>query len=207
MKEHPIIMSPWKVNRILEWDWTKGDMQTRRVIVPQPFDWIQTVRSDEYTSGIWWFGRGGDVGREVNARSCPYGVPGDRLWTKESYWSFGGEIHYSEDVTSELLAKPHWQGGKHVSSRFMPKVYSRLTLEVVNVRVERVQDITEEDARAEGCPFSWDGKHYDPPTPQQDPWQGYGRSSFIMLWDSINAKRGFGWEKNPWVWVVTFKRM
>jgi hypothetical protein len=70
----------------------------------------------------------------------------------------------------------------------MPRWASRISLEVTGVRVERVQDISNEDSQAEGV----------------DP--SIHAPSFAGLWDSINAKRGYGWDVNPWVWVVEFKR-
>lgn len=78
-------------------------------------------------------------------------------------------------------------------ARFMPRWASRITLLVTGVRVERVQDITEADAIAGGCGF---GHNYG---------DGTARTGFAMLWDSINAKRGAGWDVNPWVWVVEFR--
>jgi len=81
-------------------------------------------------------------------------------------------------------------------SIFMSRRASRLTIEVVNVRIERVQAISDADAMAEGCASSAD-------------WQAFGAVAFQQLWDSINGERFEGrarWEKNPWVWVVEFRR-
>lgn len=80
----------------------------------------------------------------------------------------------------------------------MPRWASRITLEVVAVRVERVQDISEEDAVAEGV----DAVSLND-VPRQATWSR--RQDFAQLWNSINAKRGFGWDTNPWVWVIEFK--
>lgn len=80
----------------------------------------------------------------------------------------------------------------------MPRWASRLTLEVVAVRVERVQEIAEADAMAEGVEY---GLHLP-----GHPRQCTARWQFMKLWDSINAARGFGWDSNPWAWVVEFKR-
>jgi hypothetical protein len=78
----------------------------------------------------------------------------------------------------------------------------RITLEIVSVRVERVQDISEEDAEAEGINCA---------DPFKVPYRGLYIADaplrYAFLWDSINAKRGFGWDKNPWVWVIEFKRV
>jgi hypothetical protein len=77
----------------------------------------------------------------------------------------------------------------------MPRWASRLTLEIIRVRVQRVQEIGLEDVQCEGVIF----------TPQSSLKQV--RMQFAHLWDSLNAKRGYPWESNPWVWVITFKRV
>jgi len=125
---------------------------------------------------------------------CPYGQSGDRLWVKEA-WKFslgknGAEIFYK--------TYPVGQGGGFIPgpwkfSILMPRWASRITLEITDVRVERLQDISENDAEAEGA-------------------HGYTNTAspidfFICLWDSLNAKRNFGWDINPWVWVISFKRI
>jgi len=87
------------------------------------------------------------------------------------------------------------------SSRFMFKVFTRIWLEVVSVRVERVRDISEEDVIAEGCGLmSWG---LDP----QGNELGPRTAGFAELWDSINKSRDFGWASNPWVFVISFKRL
>lgn len=106
------------------------------------------------------------------------------------------------DLEAVVINGDRWRYPIH-----MPRWASRLTLRVTNVRVQRLMEISEEDARAEGCPFSWDGKPYDPPPPDVDSWQGYGRYSFCLLWDTLNAKRGHPWESNPWIVALTFERI
>lgn len=83
-------------------------------------------------------------------------------------------------------------------SIFMPREAARIWLEVTEVRCERVQDIAEEDAKAEGF------KSEPPYTINAAQWTA--RDNFHDLWDSLNAKRGYGWDANPWVWVISFKR-
>lgn len=78
----------------------------------------------------------------------------------------------------------------------MPRWASRITLEIVSVRVERLQDITEEDAIYEGMVPTYDHDS----VPEKD-----ATEMFQKLWDSINEKRAFGWDANPWVWVIEFK--
>ena len=93
----------------------------------------------------------------------------------------------------------------------MPRWASRITLEITDVRVERVQDITDEDCYAEGLPE-------DEPSAFQDaemakvaglhvPERSAERHWFRVGWDRLNARRGFGWDANPWVWVLTFRRI
>ena len=117
------------------------------------------------------------------------------------------------DTCDELSAKGiepdedgyHWKPGespcKWRSGLFMPRWASRLTLEITAIKVERVQDISEADAIAEGITGEW-------VPPGHHSFNGHrasARSGYKALWDSINAKRGYGWEKNPWVWAITFK--
>lgn len=80
----------------------------------------------------------------------------------------------------------------------MPRWASRLTLEITDIRVERVQDISDADAFAEGIQRAVDEGQRD---------DGSARGAFRTLWDSINAKRGFGWDSNPWVWAISFGRL
>lgn len=133
---------------------------------------------------------------------CPYGQSGDRLWVRET-WAHpddnNGIIRYR--ATSPKL-QTRWHPSIH-----MPRWASRITLEVVSVRVERVWDTSEDDAKAEGC---WPLYRY----PITDPRGRFPnkdtrshRSDFMNLWDSIYMARGLGWDMCPWVWVVEFKRV
>lgn len=142
-------------------------------------------------------------------KACPYGQPGDRLYVKEKW---GCDCH--NGLTPRPLCEivypdtavddPPLSGWK--SGRFMPKWASRITLEVTGVRVERVQEITEDDALKEGVLPSADIAGWDSFVITRPGAVSY-RKSFAQLWGSLNAKRGFGWDKNPWVWVVEFKRV
>ena len=197
MKEHPILFSTPMVRAILEGRKT----QTRRVMSYQPDEEYTTVYGPEmYTQTL--IDRNGEEqpGPEVFgvygydwSLKCPYGQPGDRLWVRET-WLQDGDIYlYKADFGKGILSDSwngHWKPSIH-----MPRKASRLTLEIVNIRAERLQDISEEDARAEGA--GW--------------WQPIGKNKtyildFGMLWNSINSARGYGWDVNPWVWVVEFKR-
>ena len=138
----------------------------------------------------------------------PYGQPGDMLWVREAYsphyFEFG--VHgYKADwqyTSGEYAFKPRWTPSIH-----MLKDAARIWLKVVNVRVERLQDIKEQDARDEGVEllpsggFKWYGiGDY----PEEDgPRFFYAAHSFASLWDSINEENG--WNQNPWVWVIEFE--
>ena len=135
---------------------------------------------------------------------CPYGVPGDRLWVRET-WRNGTPMLNGPDLNGAVAYRADYPDSGHLikwrPSIFMPRRASRITLEIVSVRVERVQDISEADAKAEGVrqpvPGSW-YRHV-----KRDCY----RCGFEALWDSINAKRGYGWDVNPWVWIIEFKQI
>lgn len=138
---------------------------------------------------------------------CPYGDPGDRLWVREKHHLFVpvAKVDYAVLywVDADGWQKDHlrWRPPIH-----MPKWAARIWLEIVSVRAERVQEISEQDAEAEGVEFLIrlqvrPGKFFHPsqlstvaPT-----------KKFECLWDSLNAKRGYGFDTNPWVWGIQFK--
>ena len=114
---------------------------------------------------------------------CPHGRPGDRLWVREAF------IHEPADYC--------WKPSIH-----MPRWASRITLEITDVRVERLQDISEADAVAEGC------EPIRPELVQDGMIVRQGRSAveeFRLVWEQIHG--GGSWEKNPWVWVIKFKKL
>ena len=139
---------------------------------------------------------------------------GDRLWVREAHcfdlnhWINGSRFVSSDKPfvlyrASEAAQKAEddvpfgirWRPSIH-----MPRWASRINLLVKDILVERVQDISVEDVLEEGTPDT--GKYdYDPV--DETRW----RCEFSDLWDSINAKRGFGWDTNPWVWVIEFERI
>lgn len=206
MRERPILFSGPMVRAILAGRKTV----TRRVLQPQPPEddaplatgWFHPEASDggpgPHTFGVY--------GSDWHVR-CPYGAPNDRLWVREAWaardvrseWALsvglveepfcgvgGDEIIYRADDDGTRARPPRW-----FSPLYMPRWASRLTLEIVSVRVERLQEIAEADARAEGC---------------GDPPFGTRRETFAILWDAINGKRA-PWESNPWVWRVEFRRV
>jgi hypothetical protein len=192
--------------RVVKREWPPHGGGTSRAFVPRDGKDDFVTFSQPYTDlqgePIWFYSWG-------NARRlrCPYGAPGDRLWVREAFAysvkdpdSFGEGFsrethhavpreghhggdwtHYEPDGNGGLVTtsvKPKWKPGIH-----MPRWASRLTLDVTAVRVERLQDITEDDARAEG---------FDSRTAIADAW---------------TAMHGAGsWDANPWVWCIQFKR-
>jgi len=127
-----------------------------------------------------------------------------RLWVKETFYNFRGDdsmpTHYRADERLDDI-QIRWK-----PSIFMPRDLSRLTLEVVDVRVERVNSISEEDARAEGIRESAPGEFRW--AEGIGLWANSAHDAFGWLWNSINAKRpGCSWEDNPWTWCVSFRRI
>jgi len=140
---------------------------------------------------------------------CPYGGIGDRLWVRETWRVIANEERYGivfkdggikffEGQTTYKI-EDKWR-----PSIFMPRWASRITLEITGVRVERLQDICESDVISEGCPDI--PLLYEPQNMSRiDVLNAQRLSWFAELWDSLNAKRGYGWDTNPWVWVIEFK--
>jgi hypothetical protein len=211
VKERPILFSTEMVKAIMAGRKT----QTRRVCKPMaeacrtyPGAWIEPNSSYPEHFLIHKWPRAerefSNFGRCENI-TCPYGVPGNRLWVRETFLlRAAGKIGvYKAELNAIEAAGFGAMYGGWKSSIHMPRRHSRITLEITKVRVERVQQITEADARAEGCDFD-----------DAEPPEGYGEkdrptaySEYRYLWDKINAKRGFGWDTNPFVWVIEFKRL
>lgn len=145
--------------------------------------------------------------------TCPYGAAGGKLWVRET-WSPYGEnaAWYRADFNGRLTQPGLKGGGGHFTgwkpSIHMPRWASRITLEITKVRVERLQDISEEDAKAEGVepvgylavnPFLTRALHA-----LMSREKNTHRTEYRLLWDSLHGKGA--WEKNPWVWILEFKR-
>jgi len=149
---------------------------------------------------------------ELRYIRCPYGQPGDILWVRETWYKNYpheyGRYWYRAD--GEEIDMPTIYGGTAIYGKadglkwrpsiHMPREAARLFLTNKKVRVERLWDISEEDALKEG---SRPGDKYggENSTPALT-----SRQSFMWLWQRLNAKRGYGWDKNPYVWVVEFER-
>jgi hypothetical protein len=210
MKERPILMSAPMVRAILAGRKT----QTRRLVTVPWRGSQRTLPYEPYwidTDGVLQFcDETGDYRPWVDC-VAPYGKPGERLWVKETFREVFGETRYRASI-----AELHGETWK--PSIFMPRKLSRITLEVTDVRVQRVQDISEEDAKAEGLsPITKDGHLIKWGIPDRDglpgtdndgwPWQEWERDprkAFAKLWDKINGKRA-PWSESPWVWVVSFR--
>lgn len=154
------------------------------------------------------------------ALRCPFGVPGDRLYLREGLvemhegWGYrvdkaliwiDSSAHPSRYAAS--LSWAHHKEQSYSASIFMPKFAARTGVEITNVRAQRLQEILEDDARAEGItePKPAHGKWCDPARGREGHWSY--RLPFSELWDNINAKRGFSWAANHWVWAITFRRL
>ncbi len=214
MKTRPILFGGKMVRAITDGRKT----QTRRVIRPQPEQMYWAGR-DRY---LWRPKRGMFVDAwaekqlaQKMAEHCPHGAPGDRLWLKETWCPLGDiEAHARAGEPVDIAYKADWDADgvdreeardagvdRWRPSRFMPRWASRITLEVVSRRAERVQDISNADVIAEGIgrwTFAVGAWADDPPDPR---WK------FIELWDSLNAKASNSFESNPWIWVVEFRRV
>jgi len=200
VKMKPIIFSTPMVRAILDGRKT----QTRRVIKINGCPITSPKESLELT-------KEGLIYHSFCSMSGYYKLlcqPGDILWVRET-WSKdeNGEYVYRANYgTTEDDSFPpsmfKWRPSIH-----MPREAARIFLRATNVRVERVQDITEEDAIAEGVkdPYEYQSPEYY----EQPNLRGFeiNKSAFAGCWDSIYSKRGYGWESNPWVWVVAFEKI
>ena len=214
MKTHPILFSTDMVMALLH----RNKIQTRRIVkntdnfgcfTGDCNHWIQTECFDAIQT--------------YALENCPHGQPGDLLWVRETwkYWNWtedgmpwikyaaNDEILFFDSTIPEewcerltniwaSLSEPEnyeidqaARDHKWRPNIFLPRWASRLTLKITDIRIERVQDISNEDAVAEGIGVPLDMRYaaYD---------------EFRPLWDRLNAKRGYGWDENPWVWVIQF---
>jgi hypothetical protein len=234
VRERPITFSAPMVRAILEGRKT----QTRRVVNPQPlgrhtaeegcvtFDLVNGLSRVRASRG-----RNEAAAGRLNMHPFhPYGVPGDRLWVRETFYvdhmsvSEGGPLpdempdgwdemlYYRADgeccqqipeCACAEMGKPKWR-----PPRWMKKWASRISLEITSVRVERLQDIKAHDVWKEGFePAMSPGVHINIDGELWPAGERYLREVFSKSWDTINAKRGYSWESTPWVWVIEFKRV
>lgn len=183
--------------------------QTRRVIKPQP-DGV-TVDGIAYRHKSIELCRDGnlitvthDEGMPIAERINPRYQPGDIIWVRETWAKVSDWVCVDPAVglPDGYIYKADWMDGaeapKWRPSIHMPRAAARLFLLVKAVRIERLQEITEEDARAEG---------FSPDTPFKNMgYQWSARENFAEYWDTLNTRRGYPWDSNPWVEVITFER-
>lgn len=201
MKERPILFSGSMVRALLAGTKT----QTRRVVKMKHYHQIE--ERDDGSPWPWMY----DGEREENSwMHCPYGQPGDRLWVRETFaprtlgaWSVLDQ--HMKPLYRADADRPEWKRIWRPSIH-MPRWASRITLEITGVRVGRLQDISEADARSEGCTqnhngYFWGGPHQTGGMKQM----ATALQAYQDLWESINGPGS--WDANPWVWVLEFRRL
>lgn len=194
VKSRPILFSSPMVKAILG----GHKRQTRRILKakdpnPERCITLHTLMANvlewRLQDGRWFGIEGYDT---LVYADCPYGAVGDRLWVRETFCQYGSGYIYRADYSGGLTPISDGIGGPWKPSIFMPRAASRITLEITGVRVERLHDISEDDARAEGVSK---GMACD----------DYSRvRHFQSLWEGINGKES--WDANPWLWVLEFQR-
>ncbi|MBF0309007.1 MAG: hypothetical protein HQL56_05735 [Magnetococcales bacterium] len=202
MKERPIIFNTESVLAILDGRKTV----TRRVINPQP---IKDKRNPDYrlpswslrqgrTYCEWFFGPQNTTSNgDLLYWRSPYGEPGYRLWVKEMWYpSREGAVYYADNEHGFVSPKAGWK-----SPLFMPRSVSRIILEVVDLRAERLHEITNEETIKEGVEYIGQSLYRYNHLVSSEAVNLYEKQ-----WNNINAKRGYHWEDNPWVWRVEFRR-
>lgn len=232
--ERPILFSGFMVRAILEGRKT----QTRRIVKPQPdlsilkpsFRELQfefrrmPVLGPTHEPAEWGFCAKHDKPNcvPVYGYKCPYGLPGDRLWVRETWniydycpgeYGGQGEAGYplrkipGVDPGSGYCLEYAANGGDGPwrPSIHMPRWASRINLDIVGIQVERLQDISDDDCEAEGIKQEW--TCLNPGTGSYALGNDV-RDDFRNLWDSINGKKpGCSWDSNPWLWVISFRRI
>jgi hypothetical protein len=185
MTRRPILFSRPMVKALLAGTKT----QTRRIA--KPLRTSPLPRDDGYTFAMDGEGFGGLTKQHLGGMSIfplprsPYGVPGDRLWVRETFcYSDGHASPKGEPCYRANLPDKEYTGWKWKPSIFMRRRDSRITLEIVDVDFQHLQGISDADAKAEGVPNCY---------------------AYASLWDSINGAGS--WETNPWVWVISFRRL
>jgi hypothetical protein len=217
IKERPILFSGPMVRAILDGRKT----QTRRVVSPKPVlinggeaeprswpgDDLWTWEKHHHANGKYpGVSMSTAAFARVAAELCPYGQPGERLWIREAWSHLIVDNHvdylYRADTHTGLEKRDGDQKWK--PSIHMPRVACRLMLEITGVRVERLNDISEADAIAEGCCYrGWNISDWKNPT--GDSIAPIAVNNYASLWQEINGAGS--WAANPWVWVVEFRRI
>lgn len=175
--------------------------QTRRAMKPQPspnFKWCRVK-----CVGPWFHIEADEPQTVMHTVTAKLGMPGERLWVKETFKHV--DNFHGQDCTWYRADNDTFPGSWKPSI-FMRRAYSRITLEITEVRVERLNDISEEDAKAEGCSRKvWITSPFSAGALNARGKYGTCRDSYRDLWESINGADS--WAVNPWVWAITFKRL
>lgn len=227
--ERPVLFNGAMVRAILEGRKTQTRRLVKNAPAGAASAGVIVSSTDKDSEGEWWWLDSADLmdaGVIGDAFRCPYGQPGDRLWVRETFahWQspdlFSGRpVPDTAFAAGRPMLRPpagepapfeKWErvwsedtkptGVKWTPSIHMPRSVCRLVLEVTDVRVERLQDINQEDAEAEGSHDFW-GKE----TPWKNHFAPVPVHGFAALWESVNGAGA--WAANPWVWAISFKRV
>jgi hypothetical protein len=203
----------------------RAKMQTRRALKHQPSEkhfiperdsMLMSSRIDDDSGNVLHAVFEYTMG-EHEAFPCPFGRPGDQLWVKETFCNiahagYDPVYFYRADGEDKPHYVKHWK-----PSIFCSRKASRITLDILSLRVERLQQISEEDAIAEGAKRNdapgeeWDGTYLTQrfidgiEGSQNDEPHGSAREWYRSIWETINGRGS--WDKNPWVWVIEFNRV
>lgn len=219
MKERPILFSAPMVRALLDGSKT----QTRRIVKPQPlasFPHIGDISFDGFHPhqpvAQWSAEAIGGGAYKSESMECPHGQPGDRLWVREAWRTVSGadDIPPRNLINVEPFTHYEADGGSHAGmgklrpSMFMPRWASRILLEIVSVRIERLQDISENDCWSEGieaCDGLLDDVDIINCAKRMKRSFEDAAPTYATLWESINGPGS--WDANPWVWVIEFKQV
>lgn len=205
-RDRPILFKGEMVRAIIDGRKTQTrrlvTLPKRRSLKGEGMEWVKSIHQDGGGNWIAWSTDAPDIAEFTKKAypngegfPCPYGIPGDRLWVREKWLQTeSGDIVFWADCKDDdnfLIGDGENHNWK--PSIFMRRAISRLTLEITDVRVERLQDITDDDCFAEGIAAAGDAL-------------GNPRAPYRDLWDAINGKRA-PWISNPFVWVISFTRL
>lgn len=210
MKEIPILFSTPMVQAILDGRKTMTRRMTGLDQVNEDPDAIEFVRFQEYKDGSYRAIFQHELADEPGSVKCPYGKSGDLLWVRETWRK--SDFPEADGIYEFKANMPNpdaaWNKGIWKPCIHMPKAAARIWLQVEEIRVERLREISQEDAIAEGMKFNrlfdeWGGVVKHPTVEDHFRWYSNPADAFNNLWITINGMESF--KSNPWVWVVKFK--
>lgn len=224
MRERPILMTPENAQKCHEGTKT----QTRRIVNPQPPYGCEYIINGAYSHALCRSLENPRLWVPPTAKSkdhrlpCPYGVVGDRLWVRENGWERPARtpkmlrdgadtwerFYFDALLDAGEAEELKGYGFKRRRSIHMPRWACRTVLEITDVRVERLQEITVGDAMAEGVTRVDQGREYYFSAMRDEPdhrnWVD-STDAYKELWESINGVAS--WAMNPWVWVISFRKV